>query len=66
MSGRNPQSASIAAAASSTLAAAAAATEDVWGPALAPPFPPSPVHRCTPNQVCANVLPSLEKSSGGQ
>lgn len=59
-----PQPASTAGASRSPPAAAPASPRDDWGPARAPPPPLSPVHRCTPNQVCANVLPSLEKSSG--
>lgn len=59
-----PQPASTAGASRSSPAAAPASPRDDWGPARAPPPPLSPVHRCTPNQVCANVLPSLEKTSG--
>ena len=47
-------------------AAAAVPQDDRGPPAPAPPSPPFPVHRCTPSQVCANVLPSFEKNSGGR
>lgn len=60
--GREAQSPSYAGTSRCASAAAAASRQDDWGPAPAPSSPFAPVHRCTPNQVCAIVFPSLAES----